>query len=188
MIKKVTYTSNYTICCILDYMNKKELRKWAKNERAKLDTEKISAELVLKLKETKEYKNAKNIMIFYPLKDEINLLSLLKDTSKTFYLPRIKGEQLECCKYSEGDELCESCFHTLEPVCKACDKTELDMVVVPALAVDKEGFRLGYGGGFYDRFLNGYSGIKVVCIPKEFILETVYPEEHDKKVDLIITV
>ena len=166
-------------------MNKKELREWAKNERAKLDIEKISTELVLKLKETDEYKTAKNIMIFYPLKNEVNLLSLLKD-NKTFYLPRIKGEQLECCKYSIGDELCESCFHTLEPVCRACNKTDLDMVVVPALAVDKNGYRLGYGGGFYDRFLADYKGIKVVCVPKNLIVETVYHENYDVKMDVLV--
>lgn len=168
-------------------MDKNDLRKWAKSERAKLDLKKISTELILKLKNTQEYQKAKNIMIYYPLKDEINLLSLLSDKTKNFYLPRIKNKELECCPYSTGDELCESCFHTLEPVCKACSKSDLDMVIVPALAVDKENYRLGYGGGFYDRFLKDFSGKKIVCIPQDFILDTVYPEKHDEKIDIIIS-
>ena len=168
-------------------MDKNDLRKWAKSERAKLDLEKVSAELVLKLQNTPEYQTAKNIMIYYPMKDEINLLSLLKDKTKCFYLPRIKDKELECCPYSADDELCESCFHTLEPVCKSCNKTELDMVIVPALAVDKNNYRLGYGGGFYDRFLKDFSGIKVVCIPKNFILDTIFPETFDEKIYLIIS-
>lgn len=168
-------------------MNKIELRKWARDKRKELDIAKISAILAEKLTQTYEYKNSKNIMIFYPLKDEVNLLSLLKDKSKQFYLPRIQGQDLECCKYKEGDELCESCFHTLEPTCKACCKTGLDMIIIPALAVDKNNYRLGYGGGFYDRFLKDFNGLKIVCIPKELIVETIYTEKHDVKIDLIIS-
>jgi 5-formyltetrahydrofolate cyclo-ligase len=147
----------------------------------------ISSILAEKLVQTEEYKNSKNIMLFYPLPDEVNLLLLLKNKTKNFYLPRIKGDELECCVYKEGDELCESCFHTKEPTCNACNKTNIDMIIVPALAIDKNGYRLGYGGGFYDRFLSNFIGIKVCCIPKEFILETVYPEKHDIKMDLIIS-
>ena len=167
-------------------MNKKILRKWAINKRKEIDIMQISIILSEKLLETEEYKRAKNIMIFHPLKNEVNLLSILKDKTKQFYLPRIKGEELECCVYQEGDELCESCFHTKEPTCKACDKTIIDMVVVPALAIDRNNYRLGYGGGFYDRFLNDFRGKKIACIPKELYIETVYPEKHDIKMDLVI--
>ena len=167
-------------------MNKNLLRKWAKDKRKELDMVRISAILADKLAQTEEYKNSKNIMIFYPTIFEVNLLSLLKDNSKIFYLPRIKENELECCKYSDGDELCESCFHTLEPTCTSCDKKNIDLVIVPALACDKNGYRLGYGGGFYDRFLQNYKGKKVVCIPKELIVSTVYPENHDIKMDSIL--
>ena len=167
--------------------NKQELRKWAKEERKKLDIEKISLELVQKLKETDEYKKAKNIMFFYPLKDEINLLGLLEDFDKKFYLPKIEGENLLCCPFGKEDELCDSCFKTKEPTTNPIEKGLIDLVIVPALAVDKNNYRLGYGGGFYDRFLAGVNVIKLVCIPKEFLVETVYPEEHDIKIDKIIT-
>lgn len=168
-------------------MDKQSLRKWARGKRKELNMERVSAILTEKLVQTEEYKNSKNIMLFYPLPDEVNLLLLLKNKTKNFYLPRIKGDELECCVYKEGDELCESCFHTKEPTCNACNKTNIDMIIVPALAIDKNGYRLGYGGGFYDRFLSNFIGIKVCCIPKEFILETVYPEKHDIKMDLIIS-
>jgi len=167
-------------------MNKKELRAWAKSKRKELDMVKISAILVDKLVQTQEYKQAKNIMLFYPLEEEVSLLSLLEDKSKTFYLPRIKADEMECCPYCEDDELSESCFHTKEPTCQACSKQRIDLVIVPALACDKNGFRLGYGRGFYDRFLKDFEGEKVVCIPKELVVETVYPENHDIKMDLIL--
>lgn len=167
-------------------MDKNSLRKWAKEKRKKLDMVKISTILSSKLVQTKEYKNSKNIMLFYPLENEVNLLSLLGDSSKQFYLPRIINSELECCPYNIGDELCQSKFHTQEPTCKSCSKTNIDTVIVPALAVDKNNYRLGYGGGFYDRFLKDFSGKKLVCIPEELIVESVYPESHDIKIDLII--
>ena len=158
-------------------MNKKqELRKWAKEERKKLDIAKISSELVQKLKATDEYMQAKNIMIFYPLKDEINLLSLLEDSDKNFYLPKIEGENLLCCPFNKDTELCESCFKTKEPTTEPVKKDLIDLVIVPALAIDKNNYRLGYGGGFYDRFLKGKNVTKIVCIPKDLLVETVYPE------------
>ena len=168
-------------------MDKQSLRKWAMGKRKELDMEKTSSILTNKLVQTEEYKNSKNIMLFYPLEHEINLLSLLSDKAKCFYLPRINKKGLECCPYSEGDDLCESCFHTQEPICRACHKTVLDLVIVPALACDKNNYRLGYGGGYYDRFLKDFKGRKICCIPQQFVVETVYPEAHDVKMDLIIS-
>ena len=167
-------------------MDKQSLRIWAKNKRKELDMAKISDILSNKLAQTDEYKKAKNIMLFYPLSNEVNLLSLLDDKTKKFYLPRINGQELECCKYSKGDELCESCFHTLEPVCKPCNITNIDLIIVPALACDKYGYRLGYGGGFYDRFLKNFNGTKICCIPKELIIDDIYHDKHDIKMDFVI--
>ena len=168
-------------------MDKESLRKWARGKRNELDMEILSSILLNKLVQTNEYKKASNVMIYYPLKNEVNLLPLLRDNTKKFYLPRISGKYLECCSYKEGDELSDSVFHTKEPVCKSCDKTNIDLVIVPALACDKNKCRLGYGGGFYDRFLEDYSGIKIVCIPQELVVSDIKAEAHDVKMDLVIT-
>lgn len=171
-------------------MNKEQLRKWAKEIRSKLDINSISKNIIKKLIKTTEYQQAKNIMIFYPLKDEINLLSLTKDKNKTFYLPKIDGNNLLCCKFDENTELCESCFHTLEPASpNQANKTLIDLIIIPALAADKNNYRLGYGKGFYDRFLTQFDSHTktIVCIPKELIVETIFPNEFDIPVDIIIT-
>lgn len=166
--------------------NKQQLRRWAKEERKKIDIAKISSELVQKLKATDEYRQAKNIMIFYPLKGEIDLLELLEDSNKSFYLPKIDGENILCCPFDENTELCESCFKTKEPTTEPVEKDSIDLVIVPALAVDKNNYRLGYGGGFYDRFLSGVNIAKIACIPKGLLVDTVYPEKHDIKIDKFI--
>ena len=168
-------------------MDKQTLRKFAKEKRESLDIEKISSYIIEKLIQTEVYKSSKNIMIYYPLEREINLIPLLNDASKQFYLPRIKGKELECCNYSLGDELSTSSFKTKEPVCQACSHLKIDTIIVPALACDKNGYRLGYGGGFYDRFLSKTKTYKICCIPSELIFDSVFPEKHDIKMDLIIT-
>ena len=167
-------------------MNKPQLRKWAKEERKKLNIKELSSVLVKKLCSSDEYIQAKNIMLFYPLEYEINLLEILKDDTKKFYLPKIDGENLLCCPYKEGEELCESCFKTKEPLTNHVEESLIDLVIVPALAVDKNNYRLGYGGGFYDRLISRMKAKTVVCIPKDFVLDTVYPEKHDLQVDKVI--
>ncbi len=170
-------------------MDKQQLRKCAKEIRSKLDMTALSKILAEKLRETEEYKNAKNIMIFYPLKDEVNLLPLTEDKTKTFYLPKIDGENLLCCRYDENTKLCESCFHTMEPTSNPEKSAIIDFIIVPALAIDKNNYRLGYGKGFYDKFLSQFNPpVKTaVCIPKQLIVETIFPNEYDIPIDLIIT-
>ena len=169
------------------FLDKNSIRKWAKEFRKTLDMRTISNKLIDKLKNTEEYKKAKNIMIFYPLKNEVDLRNLLNDNDKNFYLPRIKDKELLCCPYNKEDSLQESCFKTLEPTTKPCAKEILDLVIIPAISCDTNNCRLGYGGGFYDRFLENITATKIVCIPKELVIETIYPESHDAKIDLIIT-
>lgn len=165
-------------------MDKNFLRKWAIENRTKyIDSEK----LVQALKNSEIYKISKNIMIFYPLKSEVNLLSLLEDKTKNFYLPRVSKDNLSCCPYICGDDLCLSRYNVYEPLTPECNKNIIDLVVVPALCCDVNNYRLGYGGGFYDRFLKDFSGKKVVCLPKALIVKTVYPDEYDVPVDLVIT-
>lgn len=164
--------------------NKHHLRIWAKNERKKCSCD---LGLIEKLVETDEYRAANHIMLFYPMKDEVNLLPLLNDKTKKFYLPKIDGKTLLCCPYSGEDELCLSRFNTQEPATNPVNPNLIDLIIVPALAVDINNYRLGYGGGFYDRFLCDKKAVKVVCIPKELVVASINPDKYDIPVDIVIT-
>ena len=164
--------------------SKSELRNWAKQKRKGLDKH---TALVQALVKSDAYKKANHVMLFYPMKDEVDLLAILDDKTKKFFLPKVDGDDLLCCPYCAGDELCVSCFNTQEPTSNPVDSELIDLVIVPALAVDKNNYRLGYGGGFYDRFLRDKSVTKIVCIPKELIVESVYPEKFDIPVDIVVT-
>lgn len=163
---------------------KTALRISAKKLRKTLPMEEISSELVMKIRKCPQYANAKNVMLFYPTMDEVNLLPLLKD-DKNFYFPRVDGENLQVCPYKQGDKLNKSRFNIFEPCSKPVEPKLLDLVIVPALMADKNGFRLGYGGGFYDRFL-GNSCTTICPIPKKLYVDELPHDEFDIPVDIVI--
>ena len=167
--------------------SKNDLRITAKKIRESLNTESISELIVSKICDNEIFKKSLNIMIFYPLENEINLLSLLKYSDKNFYLPRIIDNDLEVCPYSIGDKLLISKFKTKEPLTDKINPEILDLIFVPALMADKFNYRLGYGKGFYDRFLNTTNAKTIVPIAKELIIDKLPTEQHDKKVDYVIT-
>lgn len=166
---------------------KVELREKAKQIRSLLEIDKLSRKMVESIRSAEIYEVAENIMIFYPLKDEINLLPLLKD-KKNFYLPRVEGKELVVCPYKEGDKLVVSKFNTQEPTSEAVEPDILDIVFIPALMVDNSFHRLGYGLGFYDRFLSKSSlrAIKIVPIPSVLIKDKIPFDEFDAQFDIIL--
>ena len=166
--------------------NKTCLRIWAKSLRKTLDTDKISNAIVKKIRSLEIYRTAKNVMIFYPLQFEINLLPLLED-SKNFYLPKVDGENLLVCPFKIGERLVKSEFNVLEPLSIPVSSVIPEVVFVPALAVDKNNFRLGYGGGFYDRFLESSKAYSIVPVSEKLVVEKLPVDEFDIPVDCVIT-
>lgn len=166
--------------------DKVQLRKEAMELRKTLNIPGVSYILVNKIKEHNWYKNAQNVLIYYPFKYEIDLLPLLND-DKNFFLPRVNGKDLEVCSFRSGDYLKKSNFGILEPISMCEDPRILDLIIVPALMVSKDKYRLGYGGGYYDRFLKRYYYIKtMVPIFKELLIDHLPVESHDIKIDCII--
>ncbi len=166
--------------------NKTNLRLWAKSIRKNLDTDAISRKISDKIRSLDVYKNAENVMIFYPLKYEINLLSLMED-NKQFYLPRVCGENLLVCPFAKCDRLAKSEFNVSEPLTESVSSDILDVVIVPALAVDTNNFRLGYGGGFYDRFLKASKAYSIVPVPQKLIVEKLPVDDFDVPVNCVVT-
>ena len=167
--------------------NKTELRIKAKSIRKNLDISAISAKAVTLIKQHRFYINSSNIMIFYPTKYEINLLTLIAD-EKNYYLPKVEGEKLLVCPYNKYCKLEKSSFNIFEPCSNPVRTDILNLVIVPALMADNFGYRLGYGGGFYDRFLSDCAPKTktLTVIPKELLVNKLPREDFDRKIDEII--
>ncbi len=176
---------NSYLLYIIKMSFKNDLRVRAKSIRQSLDMNLKSSEAVVKIRNSKIYNDSKNVLLFYPMKYEINLLELVND-DKNFYLPKVCGDELFICPFKNGDKLVKSAFNIREPCGSPVDAKILDLAIVPALMVDKSGFRLGYGGGFYDRFLAQYPDLtSMVPVVKELLVDELPVEDFDIKIDIV---
>lgn len=182
-------------------MDKGELRKEIKLKREVLDKNiKLMADEKIRksLFESEIYKNSKVVFIYVNMDSEINTIDIIKEllaSDKTIAVPKVipvslKERQMKALKINSMLQLNESgAFGILEPSIECEDISEdVDLIIIPGLAFDINGNRLGYGGGFYDRFLSKYPNSKRVALCYDFqIFDEIPHEFFDEKVDLIIS-
>ena len=177
-------------------MNKKESRKEFVRLRELIkDKNKKSQKICAKLFQREEVKLANSVALYYPMKDEVNIIPLLNDLIKRgvdVYLPRVTKSALKFYLFTSYDELVENKIGIKEP--KANPNNEykgvFDLMIIPGIAFDKDNYRIGYGGGYYDRYIfKHHPGFTIGVTYKELKLKESFEfvEEHDQKVDLVIT-
>jgi 5-formyltetrahydrofolate cyclo-ligase len=89
--------------------------------------------------------------------------------------------------YKNGDTLTKSTLQILEPKDNPVMDDTLELIIVPALAVNKEGHRIGYGKGFFDKFIKSHSHIKTLTVVLDFQVINELPiEKHDQQVQTLI--
>lgn len=135
------------------------------------------------------------VSLYWPMRSELDtghLFDLLDWAGHPTALPVLDaaGEPLTFRIWKNGDALGEAAFGTREPVASAAVAVP-DVVVTPMLAYDNAGYRLGYGGGFYDRTLAGLRGAgEVLAVGFAYAAQEVpnLPiDEHDEKLDWLVT-
>ena len=122
--------------------------------------------------------------------DTVRLLPPLWDIGKQVCLPRcLPGNQMEARLVQRDSTLVRHPYGMLEPGpdCPLIPPDQIDLVLVPGLAFDRSGGRLGRGGGYYDRWLAGFSGITAALCRDGLLMEAIPRLPHDLGVDLVIT-
>lgn len=167
---------------------KKELRKYALNKRAQFCPD-LSSKIIHKILNSSDFKNAKNIALYYPIKNEIDLRGLLNVQNKNFYLPRCKNNELEFVLFECFDNLITGEFNIPEAQGDKINPEILDIIYIPALMANRKFYRLGYGKGFYDRFFakNNLKAKKIIVLANELISDDFIEDEFDVKCDGIIS-
>jgi len=180
---------------------KQELRQKLLRQLLSLAQEEIkrrSKNVEKKLSSLPIYKESKVIMVYYPLKGEVDILEEIRKTikEKRFCFPvmDLKANTLRAYEVRDLDQdFIPGPFGVMEPDIKKTKEVgidEIDMVIVPGLGFDKQKNRLGRGGGFYDRFLKEITpSIKSVALAFKFqILENLPINlPTDQKVDTIVS-
>lgn len=142
-----------------------------------------------------EWERARTVLAFVSMRSEVQtdgLVASARASGKRVAAPRLAPDRvsLELREWREGDELEESGMMFLQPPEDAApvDDDAIDLVLVPALAADERGHRIGYGKGFYDRLLPRLSRACRVCVIFDFELVQEVPERAgDEPVDVVVT-
>jgi len=145
---------------------------------------------------TKDYKEASNILLYFPFRSEIDTTIIIKKAlldHKKIILPRVCHEKLDLYFIEDYENpLKKSSYGIMEPVpelCKPAKISDIDLAIVPGVCFDKHFNRLGYGGGFYDKLLpllNNNVKIIALCFEMQLLPE-VPTSDYDIKVNEIIT-
>lgn len=175
---------------------KSELRQFYREKRKNLvDKDTKDKQICERFLSDELYKKVKTLLCYAALKDEINIDSIiekaLKD-GKRVALPRCSDldGNMDFYYIKSLSDLSVGAFGIREPDPDTCEKVQdfSDYVcLVPALAFDESGYRLGYGKGYYDRFLKKFIIISVGLCYNEFLRDTLPVEMHDEAVYYIVT-
>lgn len=140
------------------------------------------------------WKGSETIFVYHATTQEIATQGIIRaglEAGKRIALPRCNYQTRELEFYRwQGEPLLAAPLGIYEPDPDRCPRVlpeEEGLCVTPALAADLEGYRLGYGGGWYDRFLAEYRGTAAVLMWDRWLLEAVPAEPHDRPADLIVT-
>lgn len=152
----------------------------------------VEADMVFKtIKAMPVWQQVQHILCYWSLPDELPTHESVNQwlaEGKNIYLPRVLGDELEIVPYIGPESLDDNNkFHIGEPVGEAVDPSCLELIIVPAVALDAKRNRLGRGKGYYDRLLSGTMcpTIGVACGFQ--LVDEVPVEEHDRPLDCVVT-
>ena len=174
---------------------KNEYREKYRKEREKLSAEEkslLESRISAVLSSTMVYKCCSQILLYASMTDEISTWDIAKkalaDGKKLLY-PKCEGDhEMNFYYVSSPDELTPGMFGIPEPSDKELYRpANGDICIVPGLAYDKFGYRLGYGRGFYDRFLSEFGGVTVGLCYSSFIESGLPRGKYDIKTDVLLT-
>ena len=177
-------------------MNKQNLRQEMRQRKKTYGSEQLrrmSQPIIEALLAHPRLMSAHAILLYASLADEVNtheLINTLLQQGKTLLLPVVVDDHtMKICRYTHDTNVGHGSFGIMEPQAEAfTDYEQIDLILVPGMAFDRHGHRLGRGKGYYDRFLSQAKDCyKIgVCFPFQLVDE-VPTDEHDVRMDEIIT-
>lgn len=173
--------------------DKKELRLKIRQQTAKLNEEDKrmqSCRVFDAVEQTEQFRSAKTIGMFWSLDDELPTHQIVEKWAKEkcIALPRISEGEMEFVEFVPGCEMVEGSLKVRCPQNGAViSPEEIDLIIIPGVAFDEEGNRLGRGKGYYDKFLAKTKAFRMgVCMSHQKVGK-VPSEEHDQQTNILIT-
>lgn len=170
---------------------KQRMRELLIQKRRMLSAEERTAqsELILsQLVKMTVFREAKTVLLYYPKNNEVDVLPLFKryKHDKVLLLPVTHRNGMTANPYEGNDKMHRGKVGIPEPTTPPFEGN-IDVIIVPAVAFDKEGNRLGRGGGYYDRFLKKQTHATIIGVGYDFqLVDEVPVRKHDQKMHRII--
>ena len=174
---------------------KKELRKEILSLRREMpaeEVERLSAMICENVKKQKEYKEAEKICLYMPINNEADASMLAepaREDGKEVYIPKVTGDVMVFNLYDPEGAMHEGAFHIQESESDVIlDTEDRVLIIMPGSVFDRSCGRIGYGGGYYDKYLAAHPGCKTAAICYSFqIIDGKLPsEEHDIDPDMVV--
>ena len=173
---------------------KKELRtkyQTLRNELPKENRQTLSAEICGHILGSRLYQEAECVYVYYPLGSEVSLLPVIEDAfscGKTVAFPKVFGDDIKFFAVDNPDMLEEGAFYIMEPVGGSEPKAEHALVLVPGVVFDMDGNRIGYGKGYYDRYLSEHPNLVTLgCAYELQVVESFPADGRDERMDYLVT-
>jgi len=162
-----------------------------KRDNTSYDLLKIASDkMQKKLKKIYAFKNAQKIGVYYPIGSEIltqNIIQELISNGQEVFLPKVIDEKMEFRRITDFSSLEKGSFDIMEPKDDCKVNNSLDVILVPTVGISPSGVRLGYGHGFYDKFLAEHKTTTISLILEKQIIKNIPKSEHDILMDWVVT-
>lgn len=143
-----------------------------------------------KIKRIKKFKEAEKIGIYYPNSSEVltqDIIQELLSIGKKVFVPKVVGKKMEFREIVNFSSLEKGNFEIMEPKDNCPKENNLDLILVPSVGITTTGVRLGYGYGFYDKFLAEYNTDTISLVLEKQIIKNIPKEDHDVSIDWVVT-
>jgi 5-formyltetrahydrofolate cyclo-ligase len=137
---------------------------------------------------SEKFRTADTVGAYFAIGSEVRtdqIISEVNKLGKIVALPRVEGESISFYRHSHGN-LVKGRFGILEPLPKI-EIRDIDLLIVPGIAFDKRGYRLGYGRGYYDKFLSENPTVSIGLAYSIQLVENLPHGSHDRRMDAIAT-
>ena len=173
-------------------MEKKELRKKSLIRRKNIPEKEFKSNVIYnEIINSEEYNNANTIAIYNSIENEVDTRGIISYSflkGKTILLPKIVNEDMVFMKVDKNTKYQSSKYGIAEPISgEIYDSSKIDLFIVPGVAFDIRGNRLGYGKGYYDRYLIGTEATKLGLAFEEQIINYIPTDDNDVQMDIIQT-
>ena len=176
-------------------ISKKEIRDTILDIRKSFDTDylnRLSTVICNRVLKQDFYKNANDLVLYMPINNEVNLEILMNQAfcdGKNVWLPRVIDKNMDFYSFTQATKLIKGAYGIQEPDTDMILSPDADtLIIMPGAAFSKDMGRIGYGGGYYDKYLSKHPYCKTIAVCYNFQIMPMLPmDDHDIKPDMIIS-